>query len=102
METSTGAIKRELGKYGLTVTGINKYSLGHHDIYHVAAKGHLYDSELLGRLWPSNAGGYPGMADAMHNDLYFLPPETTEIVVVDSGDNIKGVSYFVFVFGGGG
>ncbi len=102
MATVLDDIKRELAKYDLTVTGANQYKVGYSQVYHVAAKGKLWESSLLDKLWPSRERGFPGMADAMHDDLYFLAPETTEVVVVDSGDNIKGMSYFIFVFGGGG
>lgn len=102
MTTIMDDIKAELSKYDLVVTGASKYKVGYSDVYHVAAKGKLWESELLGRIWPSRSGGSPGMADAMHNEIYFLPPESTQIVVVDSGDNVKGMTYLIFVFGGGG
>jgi len=102
MVTFLGEIKKELAKYGLVVTGASKYKLGYSEVYHIAAKGELWKSPLLDKLWPSQERGYVGMADAMHNDLYFLAPETTQEVVVDPGDNIKKVSYLIYVFGGGG
>lgn len=98
-------IKKELAKYDLKVIGWGKYTLGFSTVYHVTAKGTLWESNKLKELWelrPPRVGGYRGMADAMHGDLYYLAPETTEVVVADPGDNIKGLTYLIFVFGGGG
>ncbi|MCJ7760625.1 hypothetical protein MUP59_05725 [Candidatus Bathyarchaeota archaeon] len=96
-------IKQELAKYDLKVIGASRYTLGYSTVYHITAKGELWKSSLLiDKLGPSGTGNHRSMADAIHNDVYFLAPETTEIVVANHGDNIKKVSYLVFVFGGGG
>ncbi len=101
MPSAMSEIREELKKYGLVVTGSNWYKVGQASIYHVSAKGKLWESEYLKSIWPEQTGAYPEMADAMHRDLYNLAPESTQIVVVGSGDNIKGVSYFIFVIGEG-
>ncbi len=99
MPSAMPDIKEELKKYGLVVTGSNWYKLGQASAYHVAAKGKLWESPHLASIWPAGDRGNPGMAEAMHSDLYNLALESTWIVVVDSGDNIKGVSYLIFIIG---
>ena len=95
-------IKLELEKYGLTVMAVSEFELGSSSVYHVTAKGRLWNSEHMNTIWPEHEDGYPGMATAMHNDIYYFAPENTEIVVVDSGDNIEEQPYLIFVAGSGG
>lgn len=94
-------IQLELGKYALKILDYTEYTLGYSIVVHVTADGELWKSLLLDTLWDGKDGFY-GMALAMHSDLYYLAPETTQIVIVDPGDNIGKITYLLFAFGGGG
>lgn len=69
---------------------IRTIKFGEGTILFVAIKGELYLSKFEGE------GGYPGMAERMHNDVYYLPPENTQFVVIDVGE-IKGISHVLVV-----
>ncbi len=101
MPSAMSEISEELKKYGLVVIGSNWYKVGQASVYHVSAKGKLYESAHLETVFPQQTGAFPEMADAMHRDLHNLALESTQIVVVGDGDNIKGVSYFIFIIGEG-
>ena len=88
----------ELDKYGLKIRDVRTIRLYTSKIVIVTVDGELWQSKHLKTIWDGR-GGYPGMANAMHNDLRHFAPESTQIVVVDSGDNIKKRSYIMFVFG---
>lgn len=95
-------IKEELRKYGLVVIRASKHRFGWSTVYLVAAKGELWKSPLIDQLWTKGAGGYTDMVDIMYENLHTSAPETTQITIVDAGDNVKKVSYLIFVFGGKG
>jgi hypothetical protein len=102
MAESKESIKQELARHGLKMTGANFYPLGTGLVAHVGAYGDLADSPFIKPKLEWGNNSYQNITNIMHDDLVYLAPETTEVAIVDPGDNKEGKTYLVFIFSDGG
>jgi len=93
------SIKKELARHGWKVQSITHQPFGTGDIFFVTIKGEIYTflKEKTGGV-----GGYPAEAMWLHDDLYELAPETTEFVIVDTGEDVRQLAHILVIMSPGG